>query len=159
MTDEPKMSSLQFPKMRTNLQAHSADSKRITMGLPDVIGVVVLVAEFGMLFVVGIRHWSFAFNSLRITLTVYSVLCAGLVFWALRLWRVFHAGILGWLLWTLGFGAVGASFLYLSLVRNYGRGFSFVYGPFFVAQALIGVAGLARSMSIVLRKQPARIAG
>lgn len=111
----------------------------------NVVAVVVLTAELLAVVQLTRIHVWFAntvrSDVLRIALYVASFLTFSI--WGLAIWPRVH-GATGWMIWIVGFGATGVFFSYLSFARNFGRGFSVIYGPIFLAQAMIGVAGLAR---------------
>lgn len=135
--------------MRIDIHGNSAHKK--AGAVPDVIASGVLLGELVMFFYFStVQHWFLAIIPSQVTLfVVYCLICAALVIWALQVWHRFN-GIVAWLVWIVCFGTVGGVLLYLSLARNFGRGFSFIYGPCFLAQAMIGIAGLARVITIRL---------
>lgn len=120
----------------------------------DVIALLVLAGEL-IAFVqwTGTREWfRTVVRSEAGRVFAYAAVFIALSIWGLAVWPRIH-GAISWMACIVCFGVIGALFLYLSIVRNYGRGFSFIYGPLFVGQAMIGVAGLARLMATHRRQR------
>ena len=132
--------------MKIDVGSASGEKKNRTA---DVVGIAVLAGEL-IAFVqwTALQRWIITgVPSPLVRIPVYAFIFIAMSIWGLAIWPKIQR-TKAWVLWTVGFGALGWFFLYLSVARNYGRGFSFIYGPLFIGQAMIGVAGLARLMSV-----------
>jgi len=115
----------------------------------DAVAIAVLAGQWiALVQLTDLQHWIIIVAPSRIfRVLVYAFIFIAMAIWGLAIWPKIQR-TKAWVSWTVGFGALGWLFLYLSVARNYGRGFSFIYGPLFIGQAMIGVAGLARLMSV-----------
>jgi hypothetical protein len=130
-----------------NINIGSAGSKK-TNRLGDMVGFVVLAGELiALVQWTGVHDWlGTIVHSEVARMVIYAAVFIALSIWGLAVWPRIQGAVYS-TVWIAGFGAIGVFFLYLSIAERYGRGFSLIYGPFFLAQAMIGVAGLARLMA------------
>jgi hypothetical protein len=121
--------------------------RKSSHGRQDVVALVVLAAEiFAFAQLTGMQAWlGTVVHSDVVRIGICTAVLAALSIWGLALWPRVH-GAIAWMIWILGFGAIGAFFSYLWIARHFGGGVSIIYGSLFLAAAMIGVAGLARSM-------------
>lgn len=117
--------------------------------LADAVGIAVLAGGLvAIIMLTGLERWLVTVvESQILRVLLYIGLLIGLALWGLAVWPKV-SGAIAWVIWSIGFGGLGGLCLYLSIARHYGRTFSFVYGLVFTASGLIGIAGVARTMSI-----------
>lgn len=123
-------------------------------GWGNLVALVVLAGQlFALVQLCGIHaRLANLVRSAALRIGLYAAVFLGLSVCGLALWPRIRTAI-AWAVWVLGFGFSGACFLYLSIAGNFGRGFSLIYGPLFLAYAMIGISGLGRVAVGVARQR------
>src|SRR6185503_4107172 len=88
----------------------------------DVVAIAVLAGQWiALVQLTDLQHWIIIVAPSRISrVLVYAFIFIAMAIWGLAIWPKIQRAK-AWVLWTVGFGALGWLFLYLSVARNYGR--------------------------------------
>ncbi len=113
----------------------------------DAIGLLVLAAELAFfLRLSSAKDWFFrAIPSQRGWMNACVVIYLLLAHMAFRIWPRF-GDAKSWLFWVVVFGIAGAVCFHFGTFLRGGGGVAFLYGVFFLGQAMVGVSGLARAV-------------